>query len=414
MTTRPLILKHLSQPRPWTAAAVMLAAALACAALTVADGRFGERSWALVAGVVFGIALQRGELSLVRAWRDLMMLGDGRQLTGFLAALAVAATLTLGGFATFGLSPPANARIGPVDWLLPVAAFVFGVGSVVARGGVMVHLRRLSEGSLVAAPALAATFLGFVLGLMSWPWSWDVAIGHAPRPWLPGELGIGLWTTLALELAVVALCIGLLWRYRPDIGPDRRSLAVRILVEPWPAVWAGALLGALVAASYAAAEPLGLIAECATVARALATLLGLTPVHLPGLDAGVGGLVIPLIQRIEASEHVVIIFGFLFGAFACAVASGRFSLTGFSGREAVEMVVGGVMLGWGAMTALGAVTGEAIAGVAVGALSGWVFLAFASLGVVAALKLDPRQAVTAPPPVPSDELPEDRKDPLGG
>ncbi|GLK75648.1 membrane protein [Methylopila jiangsuensis] len=414
MTTRPLILKHLSQPRPWTAAAVMLAAALACAALTVADGGFGDRSWALVAGVVFGIALQRGELSLVRAWRDLLMLNDGRQLLGFLAALAVAAALTLGGLAGLGLSPPANARIGPVDWLLPLAAFVFGVGSVVARGGVMVHLRRLSEGSLVAAPALIATFVGFMLGLMSWPWSWRVAIEHAPRPWIPALLGLDLWTTLALELALVAALAALLWRRRPRHEPDQRPLAVRILVEPWPAVWAGALLGALVAASYAAGEPLGLIAECATVARALATALGLTPPHLPGLDDGVGGLVIPLIARIEASEHVVIVFGFLFGAFACAVASGRFSLTGFDRREAAEMAVGGLMLGWGAMTALGAVTGEAIAGVAVGALSGWVFLAFASLGVIAALKLDPRQSVTAPSPVPTKELPEDQKDPLGG
>ncbi|MFD1703978.1 YeeE/YedE thiosulfate transporter family protein [Methylopila henanensis] len=395
MTRRPLVLKHLAVPRPGLAVAIIALAIAGSFAFAALDGGFGLRSFALVAGVAFGVALQRGELSLVRAWRDLMMLRDSGQLLGFLAALAVAALLTLGTLAGLGLAPPANARIGPVDWLLPIAGFVFGVGSVIARGGVMVHLRRISEGSLVAAPALLAVFAGFVLALAHWRWTFEAAIEHAPTPWLPDSLGLA--GALAAQLATIAVLVAALWRWRPKPAASGAGFMRRVLIEPWPATAAGALLGVLVAASYAAGEPLGLIAECATVARWLATALGLAPDHLPGLDTGIAGLVVPRIEGFALTHHVVIIVGFVVGAFACAVGSGRFSLTGVTARECVEMLVGGIMLGWGAMTALGAVTGEAIAGVAVGAVSGWVFLASASLGIIVTLKLmgDPSAASQA-------------------
>jgi hypothetical protein len=395
--TRPLFIKALSVPRPVAGLSVLAVGAAAAAALAAVDGGFGQRAWPLVAGLVFGVALQRGELSLVRAWRDLLMLRDSGQLLGFLSALAVAAVLTLGCLALLGASgPPVNARIGHVGWLLPISAFVFGVGSVVARGGVMVHLRRLGEGSLVAVPALLATFAGFVAGIAMWPWAYRTAIAPAASPWLPEW--VGLAGALGLQIAALAACAAALWRFRPRRGPDPRPMSIRVLVEPWPASVAGGLLGALVAASYAAGQPLGLIAECATVARWLATAVGWAPAAMPELDAGIGGIVVPLPDGFGLTEHVVIVAGFVVGAFACALASGRFTLALFTARDMAEMIVGGLMLGWGAMTSLGAVTGEAIAGVAIGAASGWVFLLFASLGVVAALKLDRRAAVTHPGP----------------
>jgi hypothetical protein len=221
--TRPLFWKRLSQPRPLIAAALFVAALAGALLLAAVDGSFGARSWALVAGVVFGVALQRGELSLVRAWRDFLVLRDAGQLLGFLSALAVAATLTLGGLVLTGAAQaPENARIGPVSWLLPISAFVFGVGSVIARGGVMVHMRRLGEGSLVAAPALLATFGGFVLGVALWPWTWRIAIGDAPSPSLPSSFGFPV--ALTAQAAIILAIAAALWSRRPRPGPDPRSL----------------------------------------------------------------------------------------------------------------------------------------------------------------------------------------------
>ena len=392
VTTRPLFWKRLGHPHRWGAAAVLLASAAATIALTLHDGAFTPRGSSLAAGVVFGVALQRGELSLVRAWRDLLFLKDSGQLLGFLSALLVAVLLTLGAMAALGVDPPANARIGPIHWLLPISGFVFGLACVIARGGVMVHMRRLAEGSIIAVPALLATFVGFVAGIAMWPWIWRVAIVDAPALWLPDAVGIP--GALVLQIATILLLAAALWRFRPRAAGSAGFLR-RAFVEPWPAWAAGALLGALVAASYAVGEPLGLIAECATIARWLATSIGLVPPALPGLDQGVGGLAAPL-EALGLTEHVVILFGFLAGAWAAALSSGRFRFAGFTLREGVEMVVGGLFVGLGAMTSLGAVTGEAIAGVAVGAVSGWLFLIFASAGIVIGLMLDRRIAIVAP------------------
>jgi hypothetical protein len=392
VTTRPLFWKRLSEPRPGLGLLVFALALSTAVLFAILDGRFGDRSWALVAGVMFGVALQRGELSLVRAWRDLLQLKDSGQLLGFLAALAIAATLTLGTLGALGLDPPEHARIGPVHWLLPVAGFFFGVASVIARGGVMVHMRRLSEGSLIAAPALLATFAGFVAGVALWPWTWRLSVEGAPAFWLPEASGV--FGALALQLAAIAVMAAALWRFRPT-RDTREPFRTRLLVAPWPAWAAGALLGALVAVSYAAGEPLGLIAECATLARVLATASGLAPVDLPGLSEGVGGIVVPL-EAFGLNQHVVILLGFLAGAFAAALSSGRFAIAGFTLREGAAMLAGGFLLGLSAMTALGAVTGEAIAGVAVGAASGWIFFATASLGIVVGLRFEPRLEMSAP------------------
>lgn len=407
MTTRPLFVKRLGHPHRWAAAATLIGAGAVALGLSLYDGGFLHRGWPLVAGLIFGVTLQRAELSFVRAWRDVIVLREGDQLFGFALAFAVAAALTLGAMlATGAETPPPGARIAPVSWLLPVSAFAFGLGSVIARGSLMVHLRRLGEGSLVAMPALLATFSGFVLAMAHWPWSYAHGLGTTPALWLPEKLG--LVPTLALEVAVLGALAAVAWRYRSveRSSPRARSLPQRLLVDPWPAAPACAAVGVLAALSYAAGEPLGLTAECAAVARWLATLLGLAPRDLPGLDAGIGGLVVPL-RGLGFSGHVVIVTGVIAGAFAAALASGRFSIAGMTAREAVEMAVGGLLIGWGAMTGLGTVTGAILSGLAVGALSGWVFLVFASAGIIVGLRLDPRPAVTAPqtlpPPPPMDD-----------
>lgn len=403
--TRPLFLKHLSAPRPDLAALAIALTAIAAVAFRLHDGGFAVRAWPLAAGVLFGIALQRGELSLVRAWRDLVTLRDADQLIGLTFGLAVAATLTLAGVVIEGegFVTPA-ARIGPVSWVLPFAAFTFGVGSVIARGSLMVHLRRLGEGSLVAVPALLATFVGFVIAMACWPWVWAHAVARAPSPWLPDWIGAG--PTLGLELSALGACALVFFPRRRRFSGNRYGAFVRATVAPWRAWAAAGVVGIVAAASYWVGEPLGLTGECAAVARYVATALGLASAAMPGLDQGVGGLLIPL-RAPSFSGHLVIVTGVLAGSFAAALASGRFSIAGMSAREAAEMALGGLFIGFGGMIGLGTVTGAAVSGIAIGAVSGWVFLVFASLGIVAALKLDPRPAVIAPPPEPTD-APEDR------
>ena len=50
-------------------------------------------------------------------------------------------------------------------------------------------------------------------------------------------------------------------------------------------------------------------------------------------------------------------------------------------RDVVRGLVGGVLLGWGAMVSLGCTVGVLLSGIFAGALSGWVFAIFCFLGV---------------------------------
>jgi uncharacterized membrane protein YedE/YeeE len=63
--------------------------------------------------------------------------------------------------------------------------------------------------------------------------------------------------------------------------------------------------------------------------------------------------------------------------------------------EAWRGLLGGAMMGWGAMVALGCTVGVLLSGVHAGALSGWIFLVFCFTGLLAGLWL--RRLVQAPP-----------------
>ena len=79
--------------------------------------------------------------------------------------------------------------------------------------------------------------------------------------------------------------------------------------------------------------------------------------------------------------------GLVAGSFASALAAGQFRPSGISARRAVEGVVGGVMMGWGATTALGCTVGVLLSGIQAGALAGWVFLAACVAGIYAGFGL---------------------------
>jgi hypothetical protein len=54
-------------------------------------------------------------------------------------------------------------------------------------------------------------------------------------------------------------------------------------------------------------------------------------------------------------------------------------------NEIVRGLAGGLLMGWGAMIALGCTVGVLLSGIHAGALSGWIFLVFCFAGVAAGL-----------------------------
>ncbi|WP_200845070.1 YeeE/YedE family protein [Roseomonas sp. 18066] len=332
---------------------------------------------ALILGGLVGLAMQRGRFCLLCLTRDFVHGGDPRGLLAVLAALAtgllgylVVLTNWLPNPAVPGLPP--DAHVGPVSWVLVVAGLSFGLGMVLSGACIAGHLYRLGEGSSRAPVSLLGAAIGFGLGFLSWPSLYETTLRDAPVVWLPHHLGYA--GSAALALAVLGVAAWPLLRRLPArparaAAPDAASLLRAIFVTRWPAWSGGVLVGLLGAVAYLRDEPLGVTAALGGGARGLGTAQGWLPARIGGLDGFAGCATAPD----AVGGNLVFVLGLVAASLAAAGLAGQFSIARSSARQQAQSLLGGVLMGWGAMTALGCTIGVLLSGIMAGALSGWVF-----------------------------------------
>ena len=374
--------------------ALAVFAGLATAVLIPDSGRIGK---SLALGALFGIVLQRSRFCFLCHTRDFLAHGDARGVIAILLALGVG---TLGYHVilttwlpdpTGGRLPP-DAHIGPAGPVLAIAAFVFGIGMAVSGSCISGHLYRLGEGSPTAPFALLGTVFGFGIGFLTWNPLYLASIASTPVVWLPAHLGYAGWLLLQLG-AVAGLAIAIAWRATsPSTStaiPETSALLHgirRIFVDRWPATVGGAAVGVLSAAAYFQVQPLGVTAALGSVSRTLVADLALLPDTLHGLD-GFSGCRTAHVSGLTPNGAFVI--GLVLASFAAALVARQFTPAWPTLQQAARGLVGGVLLGWGAMTAIGCTVGTLLSGTIAGAASGWIFLFASFAGVLATLKLMP-------------------------
>jgi len=96
---------------------------------------------------------------------------------------------------------------------------------------------------------------------------------------------------------------------------------------------------------------------------------------LAGLDTVRG--CISAVKTAILSPNGVFILGPMFASLASVLSAGKFQPAWPSAGGLAARFAGGVLMGWGGMTALGCTIGVHLSGIHAGALSGWVFLGFA-------------------------------------
>ncbi|WP_242675260.1 YeeE/YedE family protein [Phytopseudomonas dryadis] len=375
-----------------TGSATLIFFALAIAAWLLAtpsnEGR--ALSFSLLAGTLFGVLLQRSRFCFLCVSRDFIEQRDPRGLLGILAALAVG---TLGYHAAFGAflpDPssgrlPPDAHIGPLSWVLALGAAIFGLGMAVSGSCISAHLYRLGEGAFASLFALIGALLGFVLGFLCWNTLYLASIQQAPVVWLPGHLGYG--GSLLVQLAVLGLLAHLLLRHRaPQDGqPPAAGLRGLLFGQRWPTWVGGVLIGTLALAAYLRVGPLGVTAELGSLSRTAANGLGWLPERLEGLDGFSGCATV--VKQSLLSNNGLFVIGLVLAAWASALLAGDCKPHWPSLGEALRNLLGGVLLGWGALLALGCTVGTLLSGIMAGAASGWLFALFCLLGVVAGLRI---------------------------
>lgn len=368
----------------------LIGAGLLVAALQLSGDPGGSRlALSLTFGALFGFVLQRSRFCFFCLWRDLIDRRDPRGALGILAALAAGAvgySVVLGAWLPdpSGMRLPPDAHIGPVGPVLALAGAAFGAGMAVSGSCIGAHLYRLGEGSPTAPFALVGTALGFVLGFLTWNTLYLASISEAPVIWLPRHLGYA--GSLLLTLAVLAALAVPLLRWLPpsDASPSERVAPLRaVFVDRWPTWLGGLAVGALGTLAYLRVGPLGVTAEIGGRARQAAAGLDLLPTRLEGLD-GFRGCATAIRDAI-LTPNGLFIAGLVAASFAAALAAGEFRPALPKRGQIGRGLVGGVLLGWGAMTGLGCSVGTLLSGIMAGAASGWLFGVAMFAGLTATL-----------------------------
>ncbi len=381
----------MSSPRQVAAAAVL--AAIFVAAWLLSSLPEGGRSLSLsvLLGAAFGVVLQRSRFCFYCIARDFI---ERREAAGLYAVLIALGTGLLGYHAVFGAFLPVpgadrlppGAHIGPVSLALAAGAFVFGVGMRVSGSCISAHFYRLGEGALASPFALLGAALGFVLGFATWNALYLSMIQQAPVVWLPRHLGYG--GSVLLQCAALG---GLAWAVsrveRRAQAPAQPSAPLwrAVLQDRWPPAVGGILVGFIGVIAYLRIAPLGVTAELGSLARTGASAWGWLPARLEGLDTFAGCAT--AVKNVLLSNNGAFVLALVAGSWAAALAAGAFRPRLPSGKDVARNFAGGVLMGWGGMTALGCTVGTLLSGVMAGALSGWVFGAACLAGIWAGLRV---------------------------
>ena len=345
----------------------------------------GRASFSLLIGLALGIVFERGRFCFFCIFRDSI---ESRKNSGFLSVITALAVGAVGYAIVFGMYLPdtsseylpPGAHIGPTSWVLAVAALAFGFGMALSGACISGHLYRIGQGSLRAIPALIGALIGFGLGFITWNTLYLRAIQEAPTLWLPHYIGYA--GSLAVTLFVLGVIAYFLLKSNTESAPEKIS-GLALLRSKFSPATTGALVGVIGTIAYMRIEPLGVTRQLSAISRKAFDKQSLLPETINGLDtlAGCVGIVTETI-----SNNGWLIIGFVLASFAGALSANRFKFEIPTVRNSSTALVGGILMGWGSMTALGCTVGVLLSSTQAFAVSGWVFFLFAFLGVFLGIK----------------------------
>ena len=360
------------------------------------EGTGPNGALSLLIGSALGIAFERGRFCFFCIFRDAI---EDRDTTPFLSIISAIAVGAIGYALIFGQflpdtstgNLPPNAHIGPVSWALVIAGIAFGLGMALSGACISGHLYRIGQGSLRAYPALIGSLIGFGLGFKSWNILYSKSISESPTTWLPHKLGYaGALILTLIVLSIIALIAIKFGKNSTPISnpvPERISVATlrqSLFINRWRPLTTGAIFGVIGTIAYLRIEPLGVTRQLSTSSRTYFEGKGFIPENLDGLDLMAGCVAVVSTAIVNNGW---LILGIVLASFAAALTGNRFKFQQITLRNGATALIGGVLLGWSSMIALGCTVGVLLSGTQSFALSGWVFFATAFTGAWIGIKL---------------------------
>nr|6LEP_A Chain A, Sulf_transp domain-containing protein [Spirochaeta thermophila] len=314
----------------------------------------------LLVGFLFGIVLQRGRICFNSAFRDVLLFKDNYlfKLAVFTLALEMILFVLLSQVGLMQMNPKPLNLVGNI-----IGGFVFGLGMVLAGGAASGVTYRVGEGLTTAW--FAALFYGLGAyatksGAFSWWLSW---VGQFKSP-------------LSVEESAY---------YVKGAGPTISSV---LGLNPWiPALVIAALFILWAFGTKTTSRETKFNWKIASVCLALVAGLGFITSTLSGRKYGLGitGGWINLFQGFLTNSPLnwegLEIVGIILGAGVAAAVAGEFKLRMPKNPVTyLQVGIGGLLMGIGAVTAGGCNIGHFLTGVPQLALSSWLASIFFILG----------------------------------
>jgi hypothetical protein len=344
---------------------------------------------AFVLGAIFGAIVHRTNFCTMGSIADIVAFGDWTRMRMWALAIAVAVAGTAA-LAAFGLIDPAGSfyttsRFTPVAYV--VGGLLFGFGMVLAGGCGSKALVRAGAGSLKGLVVIcvlglvAYITLRGVLGVLRVRVFEAVGFELATSQDLPALLG-GSAAPLGVMRLVVAAVVAL--ALLVFVLRDRASLTREVLLG-------GVGVGAVIVAVWFVSGHLGHVIEHPQTLDEVYLRTNSGRMEALSFVAPVAWTLDYLMFFSDASKVVTLgvaaVGGVFTGAALSALLTGRFRWEGFRDTEdTANHLVGGALMGFGGVTAMGCTIGQGLSGVSMLALGSFITLAAIGAGAVAGLR----------------------------
>ncbi len=375
----------------------MVAILIGSVLLAVGAWLGAEQGWRMAAlwglGAGLGVALLHAGFGFTAAFRRLLAEGRGAGLRAQMVLLGLTCLVFLPAIeagALFG--QPVRGFVFPTGLALLLGAFLFGVGMQLGGGCGSGTLYALGGGT-AGRTRMMTTLVAFVAGATLAAWaaaSWEgwPGLGAVSLPQM-----LGFWPALAGSLGIFALVFlasGVWERHRHGAVERLHWRGGHWLRGPWPLLWGAVALAVLNAATLiVAGRPWAITAAFPLWgSQAVAALGWDEPAFWTFWDEPIRAEA--LFRRLDRDRVTVMDVGLMAGAALAAALAGREAPWRLPRvGEFAASLLGGMLLGIGAVLASGCNISAYVGGIASGSLHGWVWIVPALLGNALGLRLRP-------------------------
>jgi len=348
---------------------------------------------AFLLAAIFGAVAQRFNFCTMGAVSDIVNFGDWRRMRMWLLAIAVAIVGTTA-LATAGMIDLSKTIYtgAKVPWLSHLlGGLLFGFGMTLASGCGSKTLIRIGGGNLKSLIVLV--FLGIAAYMtMRGAFAPIRAFGLDPV-----QLDVGRAGAATSDLGTLASALGLgaaAKRWLPLALAAALALFVfanRDFRSAREMIFAGAIIGAVIVGGWYVSGHIGYLAEDPATLEEKFVRTNTGRMESYSLVAPIAFLIELLMLWTDQTRVVTFgiagALGMIVGAGVMALVTRSFRWEGFASTEDLaNHVAGGILMGFGGVTALGCTIGQGLTGVSTLAVGSFLSLFAICLGSVVAIK----------------------------